>query len=449
MAEIWLFLLVGASIVFVGFLASQLFDRLRIPDYFILMAIGLVLGSRILPFGGFDPKASLDVVAPQLTSIALAFILFEGGLVLRVKGMGRMWGAAALHTGVAMAFAIGGMWWVGVALLGLSSTTSLLLALAFCGPSATIVLSFLPRLKVREPTRFTLTVEGVMGNVVAAVLVLMIVQLPGAADVSTWLPYLLLVGVTIIVAWLVGEAWALLVSGPEPPSFSYMTSVAVAVMLYALGDSPYLGGNGGLAAFVFGLVLGHRKALAPLRPAPVGSRGLQEFHRELVFLLRTFFFIYLGMQVQIAGITFTTIVGAVLFTVVFFASRLPSTAVLARMWNLPRLDARVLRATVARGMTDTVLILYAISVGVIGVNAVTGVNEATFVTDLLFLVILVAAAASAILVFRAEMGAKAEARVAAAVPSVEAPAPAVESEEITKAVAEFLEDPLVKQGEID
>lgn len=143
-----------------------------------------------------------------------------------------------------------------------------------------------------------------------------------------------------------------------------MTSVAVAVALYAIGESPYFGGKGGLAAFVFGLVLGHRRALAPPRPAPAGSRGLQEFHRELVFLLRTFFFIYLGMRVQITSITFTAVFGAIAFTTVFFASQWPSTAVLSRAWKLPALDSRILRAAVARGMTDTVLILYAISVGV-------------------------------------------------------------------------------------
>ena len=449
MADVWLFLLVGASIVVVGFLASQLFNRLRVPDYFILMTIGLLLGSRLISFGELDPKASLDLIAPQLTSVALAFILFEGGLVLRVKGMGKMWGIAALHTGVAMAFSIAGIWAVGVSLLGLASTTSLILALAFCGPSATIVLSLLPSLRVREPTRFTLTIEGVLGNVVAAVLVLIIIQLPGTVtDASAWLPYLVLVGLTFIVAWLVGELWSFLVRGPEPPSFSYMTSVAIAVALYAIGESPYFGGNGGLAAFVFGLVLGHRRALAPPRPAPAGSRGLQEFHRELVFLLRTFFFIYLGMRVQITSITFAAVFGAIAFTTVFFASRWPSTAVLSRAWKLPALDSRILRSTVARGMTDTVLILYAISVGAIGLNPVTGLDEATFVTDLLFLVILVAAAASAVLVFRAERIAAAEARVAASL-RVEPSHPVPIVPELDPALTEFLEDPLVKQGEID
>ena len=44
MADIsWLVLLAGSSLVVIGFAAAQLFDKYRFPDYFILMALGLLL----------------------------------------------------------------------------------------------------------------------------------------------------------------------------------------------------------------------------------------------------------------------------------------------------------------------------------------------------------------------------------------------------------------------
>src|SRR3990172_7365354 len=244
MAEVWVILLAGSAMVLVGFVAAQLFDRFRFPDYFILLAIGLVLGSGVIPMGGLDPRESLETVAPFLTKIALAF----------------------------------------------------------CGPSATIVLSFLPRVSVADRTRFTLTVEGVVGNIVAAVFVLLLVNSPGAvtefAPVAAYAVPLLL---AVVLAWATGEAWALAVGRRGVPSFAFMTSVALAVLLYAVGEG-LLDGNGGLAAFVFGLVLGHRRVLAAPANGSPSARGLQEFHRELVFLLRTFFFLYLGMRVTITGV---------------------------------------------------------------------------------------------------------------------------------------------------
>ncbi len=437
MADVWILLLAGSSLVFLGFVAAQLFDRFRFPDYFILMSIGLLLGSGLVPLGGLDPRASLGSVAPLLTSTALAFILFEGGLVLHGRGMGRAWAPALAHTAVAMALSMAGMWFVGTRLLGLESETSLILALAFCGPSATIVLSFLPRVSVTDRTRFTLTVEGVVGNIVAAILILLIINIPDiTADLASWIPYLGQVSASVAVAFLAGQGWAWIVGRPRPPSFSFMTSVALALLLYAVGEG-YLGGNGGVASFVFGLVLGHRRVLSSTNPKAAGARSLQEFHRELVFLLRTFFFLYLGLQVRLADLNTTALFGATVFTIVYLAARVPSVAVLSRSWDLPPTDSKILRATVARGMTDTVLILFAIDVGVI--PAV----ESKLVTDLLFLVIVVAAFASAVLVFRAErLGRRgvAEIPVPTLVPG---------EQELDRALAEFLENPVVMKGEVD
>src|SRR2546428_8357137 len=94
--------------------------------------------------------------------------------------------------------------------------------------------------------------------------------------------------------------------------FSFMTSVAIAVILYAISQGLF-GGNGGIAAFVFGLVLGHRRFLVAPKPAPHGAArppGLPEFHGELVFLLPTFFFLYLRIRVTLTGISMAAFLGA-------------------------------------------------------------------------------------------------------------------------------------------
>ena len=444
MADIsWLVLLAGSSLVVIGFAAAQLFDKYRFPDYFILMALGLLLGSGLLPLGGVDPREAVGTIAPALRSVALAFILFEGGLVLHVRGMGKVWGMSIVHTGVAMALAILGMVLFATSFLGLGLTAAAIIALAFCGPSASIDMSMLSQLKVSDRTRFTIVMEGVMGNVVAAVLVLLLVRVPGAtATMSTWTSYIAYLVAAVNVAYGVGRVWVHLVGGPQPRRFSFMTSVALAVGLYAIADG-LLGGNGWIAAFVFGLVIGHHGVLKTRKPAhsgAAGERGLQEFHGELVFLLRTFFFLYLGLRVQVTGITILAVVGALAFIGVFYASRWPSTAILTKVWRLPTRDSRILHSTVARGMTDTVLILFAIQVGVIPPA------EEALVTNLLFLVILVAALTSALLVFRAERLALREPAPSAGKAKA---SPGGLPRDLDRAMSEFLADPLVQRGEFD
>lgn len=447
MADPWIFLLTGGALVLLGFVAAQVFDKFRFPDYFILMTVGLILGSGLIPLP-VDPRTSIATIAPILSAVAIAFILFEGGLVLHVRGLGKVWGAAGAHTVVAMALSVAGVWIAGTYLLGLAPTTSLILALAFCGPSASIDMSLLSQLRVRDRTRFTIVVEGVMGNVVAAVFVLLFINVTGlSTDEPSVLLYLAYLGATVLLAFLVGLGWTRLV-GSRPRRFAFMTSVALAVILYAVSEG-FLGGNGGIAAFVFGLVLGHRRFLAAAKPAPSGAagpRGLQEFHGELVFLLRSFFFLYLGLRVTLTGITTAALVGAVAFVAVFIASRWPSSFALSRVWRLPPLDRRILRATVSRGMTDTVLILFAIEVLYIPPS------EASLVTNLLFLVIIAAAFASAVLVFRAERIAKrtpAAPPAAVAAPARPTPAGPALPPGLDTSLSEFLQDPIVQRGEID
>src|SRR3989441_11105383 len=233
MADPWIFLLTGGALVLLGFVAAQVFDRVRFPDYFILMSVGLILGSGLVPLP-VDPRESLKTIAPILSAVAIAFILFEGGLVLHVRGLGKVWGAAGAHTVAAMALSIAGVWVAGTVLLGLAPITSLIMALAFCGPSASIDMSMLAQLKVSDRTRFTIVVEGVMGNVVAAVLVLLLVRVPGAtATMSTWTSYIAYLVAAVNVAYGVGRVWVHFVGGPQPRRFSFMTSVALAVGLYA------------------------------------------------------------------------------------------------------------------------------------------------------------------------------------------------------------------------
>src|SRR3989454_8855014 len=133
MADPWIFLLTGGALVLLGFVAAQVFDKVRFPDYFILMSVGLILGSGLIPLP-VDPRESLKTIAPVLSAIAIAFILFEGGLVLHVRRLGKVSGAARAHTVVAMALSIAGIVAAGTYLLGLNLTTSFILAPPCCGP---------------------------------------------------------------------------------------------------------------------------------------------------------------------------------------------------------------------------------------------------------------------------------------------------------------------------
>ena len=68
-----------ATIGVLGVGAQWVAWRLHVPAIVLMLGIGLLAGP---PFGVLDPKAALGDLMTPIISIAVAVILFEGGLTL-------------------------------------------------------------------------------------------------------------------------------------------------------------------------------------------------------------------------------------------------------------------------------------------------------------------------------------------------------------------------------
>jgi NhaP-type Na+/H+ or K+/H+ antiporter len=207
----------------------------------------------------------------------------------------------------------------------------------------------------------------------------------------------------------------------------FIATLGLAIVVYAAAQG-FLGENGALAVFVLGLVIGiDRKSRARaaaaagagtgapnadvvLRelsrfveatdahqsgtgsPRATSTHSLRSFQSEVTFALRTFFFIYLGLLLTSEWGGAGSIVAAGAVVVTFLLGRLPTSAALG--WGLvlfPR-DTRAVYASMARGMTDVVLVLFAAQSGILPAS------EVQFVLGIVPMVVLSAAIASAGLV---------------------------------------------------
>jgi cell volume regulation protein A len=383
----WISLLIGGILLLVGFAASLVFERYRVPDFFLLLLLGVVLGH--VPFEPLGPGmvSALAPILPAFIGLTLAMIMFEGGLSLNVARAGSGAGALAAHILGAMALTMALTWFLATAVLGLSSLTGIVLAAAFSGPSATIVLSFAPHIGMSPRALQAIVLEGVIGNVVAAVVVLVSLQLPGSPGPSDVMHFLSQVGLSASVASLVALAWRSVTGTLLPFKFQYIATIALAVVVFALAEG-IVGGNGAIAAFVFGLVISYRRDGTEAMAEMEGG-GLKDFHQEITFGLRTFFFVYLGLLIQFSSFSPAALFGAGLLVVAFVIARVPTSIGLARSYRLNRRDTRVVIATVGRGMTDVVLVLLALQSGLLPPS------EEPLLLGLLPLVILLAAVACA------------------------------------------------------
>ena len=73
-------LIIAGAIVVIGFLSNYLFERTGFPDMLFLVVLGILVG----PVAGFVDATSVVSFAPYLATLALVFILFDGGMTLNI-----------------------------------------------------------------------------------------------------------------------------------------------------------------------------------------------------------------------------------------------------------------------------------------------------------------------------------------------------------------------------
>ena len=396
----WVSLLVAGTLLLIGFAAALAFHRFRIPDFIVLLFLGAALSQ--IPIAPFGPGllTALEPVLPLFTQLTIAFILFEGGLSLRLRGSGRTIAAILAHSVVAMAITAALTWVLLQYVFGLSDITALVVAIAFAGPSASVALSFASRMHLNAQAEGAIVLEGVLTNVIAVIGVLVVLAWYTNPSGFLFLPYVVQVGVAAVLGAALGFGWGRVVSRLARQRFVYIATLALAIVVYAAAQG-FLAENGAVAVFVLGIALSReRSARAAVRgttkapgaalardevlaeltrfvEATDGARddgdvresrpaqNLRNFQAEITFALRTFFFVYLGLLLTAQWAGFGTVFAALLLVAMFVLGRLPSSALLG--WGLawdPR-DTRAVFANLARGMTDVVLILFAVQSGLL------------------------------------------------------------------------------------
>jgi len=139
-------------------------------------------------------------------------------------------------------------------------------------------------------------------------------------------------------------------------SYAYMLTLAVVLLAYALSES--LGGSGSLCSLLFGIMLGNEKEIYRMlrmeRPSNLAvDAGLKRFESEVAFLLRTFFFVFIGLIVTIADIRIV-IVGVILSLILLLIRFGTVTLVTFRSKELIK-ERPIMSVMLTRGLAAAVL----------------------------------------------------------------------------------------------
>ncbi|MBN8915419.1 cell volume regulation protein A [Xanthobacter flavus] len=284
-------LLVVAALVVVGTLSSLLAARFGAPILLVFLVVGVAAGEGGPGGIHFDDYWATYMVG----SAALAVILFDGGLRMRVASMrGAILPAVGLST-VGVAFTAALVALVAAPLLGLGWMEALLVGAIVASTDAAAVL-FLVRaqgLHLGRRVGSVIEIESATNDPAAVFLTVLLVELltshladPGLMVVFGALREMV-VGAVLGVAG--GYALVALLNRVDLPGGLHpVMVVGVAVLLFAL--TSLLHGSGFLAVYLAGLVVGNR----PVR----AIASITSFLDTITWLCQIVMFVMLGMLVS-------------------------------------------------------------------------------------------------------------------------------------------------------
>ncbi len=343
-------------LIILGHILSEVFTRTKIPDLLFLLIIGLVLG----PVLGLLTPEMFGILGPIFSTISLIVILFEGGLNLRIEAIRSTFKECSRLTLLNFCGAIGVTTLVVLLLSGADPLTALMLAIIVGGTSPSVVIPLIHQLGLSERSQTTLSIESALTDVLSIVLLLIALQAYQIHKFSFVEASETLVGsfvVAIIVGIAGGIAWSIVRKKVE----FFNKIFAIPAFIFILyGFIEMIGFSGAVAALVFGITLGNlgyfKGVLSPVFELNVKKIELTEteksFFAEIVFLLRTFFFIYIGLSIQFDNREIFAL--GLLITLLMYMVRIPAV-----WFSIPRStpvwDASVMAVMIPKGLATAVL----------------------------------------------------------------------------------------------
>ena len=285
------YILLGVAVlVLLSVLASKASERLGVPALLMFLLIGMVAGSEGPGGIYFDDAA----VAKFVGTLALAFILFSGGLdtnwrmIRPVLGQGiTLATLGVLLTAVAVGL-------FAMPVLEFSLQEGLLLGAVMSSTDAAAVFAVMRSRKVslKGKLKPLLELESGSNDPMALFLTTVMIGLVNRQDLSWWL-----IAIQFAVQMTVGALMGLGLGWLTTKAFNRLrldyeglypvTGMGVVLLVFGVAES--IGGNGFLAVYIAGIILGNSDFLH--------KRGLTRFHDGLGWLMQIAMFLVLGLLV--------------------------------------------------------------------------------------------------------------------------------------------------------
>ena len=393
-SKVGLIIAIIGLLIFAAHLFSAIFSKRRIPDVLFLILIGLAIG----PLTHWVDSEKLTLLGSILSAVTLVLILFESGIQLGFKTLKDSFKPSLKLTAMNFIISAIAVWLLGWLVLKIDPIISLMLGCVLGGTASAVVIPTVRQLRMSQKSAAILILEAAIGNVFSIVLALALLEAIKSQHVEFGMIFGTIFS-SFILATVIGLLgaifWALILDKVRNIKYSVLTTPAFVFIIYGINE--WMGYSGAIAALAFGIGMANidgiydslLKKVIKKRPANLNDTERALFS-ELVLLLKTFFFVYVGMSIQLTY--WQPIVIGLGLTLVLYTLRIPVVRfAISKKDHIPDKEQMYMSAIDPKGLTAAVLATQAVSY-------IPDVEVGLFIKNVVFSVILCSIVINSILI---------------------------------------------------
>ena len=297
-----------------GMIVQSVAHHLRIPGIVLLLITGVLLGPDV---SGVIQPDTLGSALSVIAGFAVAVILFEGGLNLKIQRLKRERRAIRqMITIGGVVTVVGGMlttrW-----LFGWDWRTSVLFGTLVMVTGPTVINPLLRRFKVKRNVSVVLEAEGVLLDAVGAVVAMVALEValsPKAGPLATAVMLVSRLGFGALVGLLGGVLLVTLLKRRNmvPEGLENVFTLCLILAIFQ-GSNVFLPESGIVAVTIAGVLVGNFRTYI--------QRELVEFKEALTVMLIGMLFILLAADVRLVDVYALGVPGVIAVLVLMFVVR--------------------------------------------------------------------------------------------------------------------------------
>ena len=347
--------------LFLAYISGMLYTKTGVPDNIWLIGFGILFGpvTKIFDF------AAMSTLIPFVVLMALNLLMFEAGLNVDLKTFRESMkksGYLGLITYIITIFTVG---YVLVYLMPqtFTLTEGLLFGAMIGGTSTSTVLSLLGCIGLNSndlgECKLFLVLESILTDslsIVTTMTLIRILQMPGIPLTEGFEDIVFVLMVGSLVGFGVGVIWVQLLDFARNRPFNYIMTLAILFVCYFIGEQLGGPGTGALSGLVFGVTMTNYPLLARRfklkENVRVERKRLRTFHEEITFIIKSFMFFFVGLQLNLSlplfavGLGLATLIGVIRYVSVY---------VTTFFIPLSDVEIKVARLEFSNGLTALVL----------------------------------------------------------------------------------------------